>query len=282
MTLRTLDDLGDVAGSRVFVRADFNVPLLAGGVADDARIAATLPTIRELRERGAALVLASHLGRPKGAPHDELAGFTQRALDEMAALPATPDREKLRAFLLGVRANNRVWASELAGAREDALAARKLADDVGDRETVLEAELTLARIDIVDGRYETGIRDGMRAAREARDAGFESVGVSGYRNLAIMAARVMDHRSAQVAMAEGLQYADAIQQSHCRQMIATTTAFLDWGGGNWDGADERARHELVDRGCRRGTIGSLDVIGLVALDLLGVQPERRGEDEDHE
>ena len=66
MTLRTLDDLGDVAGSRVFVRSDFNVPLDAGAVADDARIVATLPTIRELRERGASVVLASHLGRPKG------------------------------------------------------------------------------------------------------------------------------------------------------------------------------------------------------------------------
>ena len=72
MTLRTLDDLGDVAGSRVFVRADFNVPLDAGAVADDARIAATLPTIRELRERGASVALASHLGRPKGAVRDEL------------------------------------------------------------------------------------------------------------------------------------------------------------------------------------------------------------------
>ena len=72
VTLRTLDDLGDVAGSRVFVRADFNVPLDAGAVADDARIVATLPTIRELRERGASLVLASHLGRPKGEVHDDL------------------------------------------------------------------------------------------------------------------------------------------------------------------------------------------------------------------
>lgn len=72
MTLRTLDDLGDVAGSRVFVRADFNVPLDAGAVADDARIAATLPTVRELRERGASVALASHLGRPKGAVRDEL------------------------------------------------------------------------------------------------------------------------------------------------------------------------------------------------------------------
>ena len=105
----------------------------------------------------------------------------------------------------------------------------------------------------------------MQAAREARDAGFESVGVTGYRNLAIMAARIMDHRSAELALHEGLQYADAIEQSHCRQMMSTTRAILDWGAGRWDAADERARHELVDRGCRRGVIGSLDVIGLVAL-----------------
>ena len=72
MALRTLDDLGDVAGSRIFVRADLNVPLEEGAVADDTRIRATIPTLRELRERGAALVLASHLGRPKGQVRDEL------------------------------------------------------------------------------------------------------------------------------------------------------------------------------------------------------------------
>ena len=80
-------------------------------------------------------------------------------------------------------------------------------------------------------------------------------------------------------MAEGLQYADAIQQSHCRQMIATTTAILDWGAGQWEAADERARHELVDRGCRRGTIGSLDVIGLVALGRGRLDEARRWLDE---
>jgi phosphoglycerate kinase len=72
VALRTLDDLGDVAGSRVFVRADLNVPLQDGAVADDLRIRATLPTLRELREWGAALVIASHLGRPKGEPREEL------------------------------------------------------------------------------------------------------------------------------------------------------------------------------------------------------------------
>jgi phosphoglycerate kinase len=72
VALRTLDELGDVAGSRVFVRVDFNVPLDGGRVADDLRIRAAIPTLRELRERGAALVVASHLGRPEGEARDDL------------------------------------------------------------------------------------------------------------------------------------------------------------------------------------------------------------------
>ncbi|MCG6496660.1 phosphoglycerate kinase [Kitasatospora sp. A2-31] len=65
--MKTIEDL-DVAGKRVFVRADLNVPLSGATITDDGRIRAVAPTIAKLLERGAKVVVASHLGRPKGEP----------------------------------------------------------------------------------------------------------------------------------------------------------------------------------------------------------------------
>ena len=68
MTLRTLDDLGDLAGRRVLVRCDLNVPLKDGTITDDGRIRASLPTLRALLGAGASVTVVSHLGRPDGKP----------------------------------------------------------------------------------------------------------------------------------------------------------------------------------------------------------------------
>ncbi|MGA5703814.1 phosphoglycerate kinase [Peterkaempfera bronchialis] len=65
--MKTIDDL-DVAGQRVFVRADLNVPLSGATITDDGRIRAVAPTIAKLAQSGAKVIVASHLGRPKGAP----------------------------------------------------------------------------------------------------------------------------------------------------------------------------------------------------------------------
>jgi phosphoglycerate kinase len=73
MSKLSMEDL-DLNGKRVFIRVDFNVPLLAGGqeISSDKRIRASLPTIRYALDHGAAVVLASHLGRPKGKPNPEM------------------------------------------------------------------------------------------------------------------------------------------------------------------------------------------------------------------
>ena len=64
--LRTIEDLGDLSRQRVLVRCDLNVPLREGRIADDLRIRATAPTLKELLGAGATLVVCAHLGRPKG------------------------------------------------------------------------------------------------------------------------------------------------------------------------------------------------------------------------
>ena len=66
MAFRTLDDIGEVRGKRVLVRADLNVPMQDGEVSDDTRLRSAMPTIAELADKGAVVLVLSHFGRPKG------------------------------------------------------------------------------------------------------------------------------------------------------------------------------------------------------------------------
>src|ERR1043166_7521529 len=79
MNKLTIDEL-ELQGKRLFLRADLNAPLENGKVSDDTRLTAVVPTIRRAFERGAGVILASHLGRPKGArdPKYSLAPVAER------------------------------------------------------------------------------------------------------------------------------------------------------------------------------------------------------------
>src|SRR5438128_7254226 len=85
----SIQDL-DLDGKRVFIRVDFNVPLAPGGqeITSDKRIRASLPTIRYALDHGAAIILASHLGRPKGKPNPEMSlKPVARRLEELLGRP---------------------------------------------------------------------------------------------------------------------------------------------------------------------------------------------------
>ena len=84
MAFRTLDDLGDITGKRVFVRVDLNVPMADGRVTDETRLRALLPTVSELADKGAKVLLLAHFGRPKGAKHSEMS--VSMVLDALQAV----------------------------------------------------------------------------------------------------------------------------------------------------------------------------------------------------
>jgi phosphoglycerate kinase len=88
MPLRTLDSLGSLAGKRVIVRCDLNVPLKDGVITDDGRVRASLPTLNALIHQGARVIVCSHLGRPDGAPDEKysLSPVAQR-LSELLGKP---------------------------------------------------------------------------------------------------------------------------------------------------------------------------------------------------
>ncbi len=94
MALRTLASLGSLAGKRVVVRCDLNVPLKDGVITDDGRVRASLPTLNALINAGARVVVCSHLGRPDGAPDPKytLAPVAQR-LSELLGKPVAFARD---------------------------------------------------------------------------------------------------------------------------------------------------------------------------------------------
>ena len=141
-------------------------------------------------------------------------------------------------------------------------AARHLRE-AGDDES--EVAFFQALLRVLSGDVSDGLRTMLDLARSARDARLEASGVTAYRTTAATAIRVMDYASAEIGLQEGLRYADEVEQSYCRHVMAATSAHVGWAAGRWDDAVRVAELEIVERGSRRGTVGSRDALAFVAL-----------------
>lgn len=87
---KTLDDMGDIRGKTVLVREDLNVPMQDGAVSDDTRLRAAMPTINELSDRGAKVLVLAHFGRPKGQPSAEFSlAQVAKPLSDVLGRPVT-------------------------------------------------------------------------------------------------------------------------------------------------------------------------------------------------
>jgi phosphoglycerate kinase len=130
MAKKTLSDLKDLRGKRVLIRVDFNVPLdSAGNITNDRRIRAALPTIRQALDAGAAVIVMSHLGRPKGDPKkdapfrmdrvagrlQELLGRNVRKVDEVVGPAVTAAAAALKPGEVLLLENLRFHPGEQAG-----------------------------------------------------------------------------------------------------------------------------------------------------------------------
>ena len=122
---KTLDDLPeDLTGKRVLVRVDLNVPMKDGAISDDTRLRAAVPTISELSDRGAIVLLLSHFGRPKGQnrpdmstsllvrPLSELLGRPVRFIEDCVGPNAERAIETMRPGSIGILENTRFHAGE--------------------------------------------------------------------------------------------------------------------------------------------------------------------------
>jgi phosphoglycerate kinase len=85
---KTLDDMGDIAGKRVLVREDLNVPMADGQVSDDMRLRAAVPTVAELADKGAKVLILAHFGRPKGQRNPEMSlALVTRPFEQVLGRP---------------------------------------------------------------------------------------------------------------------------------------------------------------------------------------------------
>ncbi|HEX3264255.1 MAG TPA: AAA family ATPase [Candidatus Limnocylindrales bacterium] len=226
-----------------------------------------------------ALVALASLARRDVRPRSERKRLLDAAEAELTALPPETQHYGVFADLRFTQALLEIDAARIPETRRLIADCWTHAQQAAEEENLVEVvRLDVAHMeawaDVLEGDVAGGLPRMLEQARLAREANLEGTGVTNYRIAADLAARVMDYPMATVGMTEGIRYADQIQQSYCRHVLAATSALLDWASGAWDDAVVTAELELVQRGSRRGSIGSRAVLAFVSLGRGDVERAR--------
>jgi len=185
--------------------------------------------------------------------------------DELEALPAGSEREIARGALFDEWTRIHLETMAVGAARSTIATVRETATTRGDTVGAIQANAFTAMVDVLDGRVAEGLDAISSAAHDAQRAGFEDSGVTAFRDAATMAVRTMNYARANRFLADGLRYADAIEQSHCRHVMGATSALVAWAGADWVEAATTARQMIADHGCRRAVTMAHWAVGYVAL-----------------
>ena len=223
-----------------------------------------------LEDAASCLVALSASARRELRPRGERKAFLDEAEAELLALAPSSKRSAALSELRLMQALLEVDAVRLVESRVLFEESRRHIRESGAEgadlqnvELVIDYELALTKV--LEGRPSIGLPAMLEIARRAREARMESTGVTAYRVAADLAFRVMEHGPLRVGIEEAVRYTDEIQQSFCRHVLAATTALIAWAEGRWDDAIPIAELELVQRGSRRGTMGSRAALAFVAF-----------------
>ncbi|MBF6604563.1 MAG: DUF2791 family P-loop domain-containing protein [Chloroflexi bacterium] len=237
------------------------------GIAEQASRHARAAYLAADRPAKAAEMLIGVLGiwRREARSIAERSRLAATSFDELEVLPDSSEREVARGALFDEWTRIHLDTISVDAARSTIARMRGTATSLGDAVAAIQADAFAATVDVLEGRVAMGLDGIASAAHEAQRAGFEESGVTAFRDAATMAVRTMDYARADRFLSEGLRYADAIEQSHCRHVMGATSALVAWAGADWDDAAATGRQTMADHGCRRAVSMARWAVGYVAL-----------------
>ncbi len=203
--------------------------------------------------------------RRDGRPVSERAALSDELWAELEGLPDDPDVLGARAEVSLDRALIDMDARRLPQARLELARMASYGNELGDPEWRAIAEWKSGLADGIDGHVRAGIARMGDVAHAAVAVGWESTGVTAFREASTVAAGALDYVAAVHWIDEGVRYADSIEQSHCAHVMRATLAMVSWAGAEPEDAQRRARQAIVDKGCRRGAAAARWALGYVSM-----------------